>query len=117
MLNHVVLMKFKPDVTDAQIEALQAMLDDLPNKITEIQTYEFGKDVVQGERSYDFGLVSLFANTDTLRRYQTHPEHLEVLKTLKAMCESVITVDFFGTDAGSLKDHAPAPGIENLFKG
>jgi hypothetical protein len=117
MLNHVVLMKFKPDVGDDQIEALQAMFDDLPNKIIEIQTYEFGRDVVQGERSYDFGLVSLFANTDTLRRYQTHPEHLRVLETLKAMCESVITVDFFGTDAGSFKDHAPAPGIDKLFKG
>jgi len=36
MLNHVVLLKFKPGVSNSEIEALEKMLDDLPNKITEI---------------------------------------------------------------------------------
>jgi hypothetical protein len=117
MLNHVVLMKFKPEVAEEQIASLEAMLDDLPNKIVEIHSYEFGRDVVRGERSYDFGLVSLFANPETLQRYQTHPEHLKVLALLKSICDSIVAVDFYGSDAGSLKDYSPEPGIEKLFRG
>ena len=116
MLNHVVMMKFKPGVTDDQIAALEKMLDDLPNKIVEIHAYEFGRDVVRSERSYDFALVSLFANPEALKRYQTHPAHLKVLETLKKMCDDIIVADFYGSDAGSLKDYDPEPGVEKLFR-
>jgi hypothetical protein len=101
MINHVVLMKFKPEVSDADIRELEKRLDDLPNKIMEIQMYEFGRDLLHSERSYDFALVSLFANSQALERYQKHPEHLPVIEKVKTMCESVITVDFAGSDAGS----------------
>ena len=38
MINHVVLMKFKSDSSDGDIEELEKMLDDLPNKITQIHS-------------------------------------------------------------------------------
>jgi len=66
MINHVVLMKFKPGASQADIEDLEKSLDDLPNKIIEIHSYEFGRDLVRSDRSYDFALVSLFANLQTL---------------------------------------------------
>jgi hypothetical protein len=56
MINHVVLMKFNPDVNDDTIDDLEKSLDDLPNKIVEIQAYEFGRDRVHSEKSYDFAL-------------------------------------------------------------
>jgi hypothetical protein len=116
MLNHVVMMKFKPEVADDQIAALEKKLDDLPNRIVEIHAYEFGRDVLRSERSYDFAIVSLFANPEALQRYQTHPVHLKVLETLKTMCEHIVVVDFYGTDAASLKDYDPEPGVEKLFR-
>ena len=116
MLNHVVLMKFNETVTDEQVAELERMLDDLPNKIVEIHTYEFGRDVIRGERSYDFALVSLFANPESLQRYQTHSAHLEVAATLGKMCENILTVDFYGIDAGSLTKDEPEHGFEQLFK-
>ena len=61
MINHVVLMKFKPEATEEQIAELQTRLDDLPNRILEIQMYEFGRNLTECGGSYDFGLVSLFA--------------------------------------------------------
>jgi Stress responsive A/B Barrel Domain len=103
MINHVVLMKFKPDVNDDAIDALEKSLDDLPNKIVEIQTYEFGRDRVHSEKSYDFALVSLFANLEAMKRYQEHPAHLKVLQKIKTLSENIIVVDFEGTDAGSIK--------------
>ena len=99
MINHVVLMKFKPGVCDADIEALERILDALPNIITEIHTYEFGRDLVHSPSSYDFALTALFANLEALNRYQNHPQHLPVLKTMQEICESVATVDFEGPKA------------------
>ena len=103
MINHVVLMKFKPDVNDDAIDDLEKNLDDLPNKIVEIQAYEFGRDRVHSEKSYDFALVSLFANLEAVKRYQEHPAHLKVLQKITALAEKIRVVDFEGSDAGDIK--------------
>jgi len=108
MLNHVVVLKFKPDISDTDIEELEKMLDDLPNKIPEIHSYEFGRDIMHSKRSYDFALVSIFANPATLERYQQHRQHRPVLKKIKQMCETVVTVDFEGSDAGSIEIERPS---------
>ena len=107
MLNHVVMLKFKPEVKEADIKELEEMLDDLPNKITEIHAYEFGRNEIPSKRSFDFALVSLFANDIALKRYQEHRQHLPVLKKIKALCETVATVDFQGSDAGSIEYERP----------
>ena len=111
MLNHVVMMKFKSAVSEADIDGLEQMFDDLPNKIVEIHMYEFGRDILHTERSYDFALVSLFANQDALQRYQEHPAHLQVVSRLKELCEQIVTVDFFGSDSGDLKSKTPLESL------
>lgn len=103
MINHVVLIKFKSGAKDDKIDDLEKGLDDLPNQIVEVQAFEFGRDLIHSERSYDFALVSLFANLEALRRYQEHPAHLKVLQKMNRMSEDIITVDFEGTDAGKIK--------------
>ena len=107
MINHVVLMKFKPGVSEEDIRDLEKSLDQLPNKIMEIKMYEFGRDMLHSERSYDFALVSLFSNLQALERYQKHPDHLPVVEKVKSMCESVITVDFAGSDSDSTSAGPP----------
>jgi len=94
MIQHIVLLKFKPDTLPDDIADLEMRMDALPEAIVEIQSYEFGRDLVGSKRSYDFGLVSLFANLEAVQRYQVHPEHLKLLELIKKICESVITVDF-----------------------
>jgi len=107
MITHVVLMKFKPGVGDTQIRELEQRLDELPNKIMDIKMYEFGRDVVRSERSYDFSLVSLFANLSALERYQKHPDHLPVAEKIKNMCDSLITADFYGSDSAATEAGTP----------
>jgi len=111
MLNHVVLLKFKPDIAESDINKLEALLDDLPNRISEILVYEFGRNTIPSERAYDFALVSLFANPETLERYRQHPEHLKVLDHIKNICENIITTDFWGSDASSIKEQIPDMGL------
>ena len=94
MITHVVMMKFRPEVSKEEVDELEALLDALPEKIQEIQSYDFGRDVVRSERSFDFALVSVFANLDTLKHYQVHPEHQVVVKKLGGMCEQIAAVDY-----------------------
>ena len=111
MLNHVVLLKFKPDVVESDIKKLEALLDELPNKITEILVYEFGRNIIPSERAYDFALLSLFANPESLERYRQHPDHLKVLDVIKNISENIVTTDFMGSDAGSTKEKTPEMGL------
>jgi hypothetical protein len=94
MLKHIVLMKFKKGTGEAQIADLEKGLAGLPGAITEIAGYEFGRDIVRSERSYDFALVSAFADRDALMRYQVHPAHQVVLQQVREICESILAVDF-----------------------
>ncbi|PLX84171.1 MAG: stress responsive alpha-beta barrel domain-containing protein [Desulfuromonas sp.] len=94
MLRHVVFMKFKPETAAADIEAVEKGLAGLPATIAEIAAFEFGRDVVRSERSYDFALVSSFADLDAMQRYQGHPDHLAVVEKIKPICSSVLAVDF-----------------------
>jgi hypothetical protein len=93
MLKHVVLMKFKPGVTDDQIRDLAKSLGALPALIPEIKEFTFGRDL-RPEKVYDFALVSSFDDFAALNRYRPHPEHMAILKKVKAMCEQIQVVDF-----------------------
>lgn len=114
MINHIVLMKFKPGVSEDAIKDLEAGLDELPNRIYEIQMYELGRDVVRSRQSYDFGLVALFANLDTLQRYHNHPDLKIIVQKMNTLCENIVTVDFEGTDSGSLREQSPETGLPPL---
>ncbi len=94
MIKHVVMLKFKKDAQETGIGELEKKLGALPGVIPEIKSYEFGRDVLRSERSYDFALVSVFEDIEFLKRYQIHPRHKEVLKKVKDLCDSVIVADF-----------------------
>jgi hypothetical protein len=114
MLHHIVLMKFKSDASEEDLNRLEQMLDALPNKIIEIQTYEFGRDILRSERSYDFALVAGFANLETMQRYQTHPDHRKALAHIRAICEDIRAVDF--TSSYATPDNLVAPDPFTGFK-
>jgi len=114
MLHHIVLMKFKPGTSEEDVERLAAMLDALPDKIIQIQTYEFGRDIARTERSYDFALVSGFANLEALKRYQVHPDHQNVVAHIRAICDDIRAVDFTSkyTPPETLVDPDPFDGFK-----
>jgi len=94
MIKHVVFLKFKPGSTEADIADMEKSLGALPARISEIESFEFGRDIIRSERSCDFALVSAFADLDALKRYQIHPDHQAVLGKVLNLCESILAVDF-----------------------
>ena len=83
MLTHVVMMKFKPEVTDMQIDTLEKHLNTLSNIIVEIQSNQFGRNAAPSVYAYDFSLIMTFANIEALNHYRTHPEHIKLANELK----------------------------------
>jgi Stress responsive A/B Barrel Domain len=111
MIHHVVVVKFKPGVSDVDIEELERILDDLPNRIIEIQTLEFGRDIIHSKQSCDYAVLSLLANPETLARCQQYPAYQAVDQLIGKLSERIVTVDFQATDAGSIAaDTLTLPG-------
>ena len=94
MLTHVVLFKFNPESGESEIQHALDALRELPDKISEIQEFRVGADIVRSERSYDLALVSSFTDLDALQRYQVHPEHQKFVAYLKTVATSIVAVDF-----------------------
>lgn len=94
MIKHVVVAKFKAGVSDAVIADIEKGLSGLPAIIAEIKQFQFGRDVLRSERSYDFALASEFEDLEALKRYLVHPAHVEAATILRQNSESLIVADF-----------------------
>lgn len=93
MIKHVVLAKFKPEVTEADVAELRKKLAALPAIIPEIKGYDFGQDV-RPEKTLDFALVSTFEDMAAVKRYLVQPDHVVVGKYIRGLCESLQIIDF-----------------------
>jgi hypothetical protein len=93
MLKHIVLLKFNESVTTEQIADLKSSLLALPKIIKEIKSYECGSDA-RPIKTFDFVLVSTFADFDAMKRYQVQPDHVEVLTKVRNLSAKIEVADF-----------------------
>ena len=76
MITHVVIFRWKPDTTSAQIAAIGAALDRLPAAVPSIRSYRHGADLGSSAPSnHDYAVVATFDDVDGWRAYDTHPAH------------------------------------------
>ena len=94
MLTHIVLWKYKPEVTAEQRAHHVQRLRDLKGAILEIVTFHVGADVLHLARSYDTGLVATFRDRAALDVYTNDARHQEVVAIGREFAENVVSVDF-----------------------
>ena len=94
MLTHIVIWKYKPEVSDEQRREHVARLRALDGRIPEIRSFAVGSDVLGLPRSYHTGLVATFSDRAGLEAYNVHPEHQAVVELGRAISEHVASVDF-----------------------
>ncbi|MCK7611062.1 Dabb family protein [Roseibium sediminicola] len=77
MIRHIVLIKFKPDVSEETISDLFAELREIEKQVSGIRGITSGRSESPEkiERGYMHGFVVDFDDWDALERYQTHPDH------------------------------------------
>ena len=94
MLTHIVVWKYKPEVSDEQRRDHVARLRALDGRIPEIQSFAVGSDVLGLPRSYHTGLVATFRDRAGLAAYDAHTDHQAVAQLGRTISEHVVSVDF-----------------------
>ncbi len=97
VLRHVVLFKFKKEVTKAEIKEVTDAFSALPKKIKQITDFEWGTDVSVENKAAGFthGFVVSFASTKSRDEYLPHPAHKEFVKLVGPRLEDVLVFDFW----------------------
>jgi hypothetical protein len=94
MLTHIVVWKYKPEITEEQRREHRLKLNHLTDIIPEIISLDAGADMLNLPRSYDTGLVATFADEAALDIYTNNAEHLKVAAFGKEIAAHVVSVDF-----------------------
>jgi hypothetical protein len=97
-VRHLVVFKYKPDATAAQITEATQAFKSLKNKIPGIVSFEHGNNISPEHKDLGFNYVYLitFENAAARDAYLPHPEHEkfgQLLGQLKVV-EDVFVVDF-----------------------
>jgi hypothetical protein len=89
MIRHIVLIRFRTQVTEAQIAAMFAELEAIRTKISGVLAITSGRSESPEkiERGYMHGFVVDFDGWDALEAYQTHPDHKALGAKLVAHAE------------------------------
>lgn len=93
MLTHIVCFKYKADTSEATRAEHRAKLQGLAG-LDGVVDLKVGADVVRSPRSYDTGLIVVFADRAGLDAYAKHPQHVPVAQWGAGLCEHVVAVDF-----------------------
>lgn len=94
MIKHVVFFKFSPDASQEARDSALEGLAKLPNVIDTIREFELGRDVLRLPRSWDAVLIATYESKEDLKVYSDHPAHVAAAGAIKALCESIGSVDF-----------------------
>ena len=94
MLTHIVVWKYREDTEQFAREEHVNLLRSLAAIIPEVQSLSVGTDTLFLPRSYDTGLVAIFADRAALDAYTIHPEHVKVAEFGRTISAHVASVDF-----------------------
>lgn len=97
LLRHVVVFKFKPDATEAQIQEIVDAFAELPSQIDTIVGFEHGKNISTEGKDAGFHHVFIvtFKDKAGLDAYIPHAAHTAFVAKLKPSLQEAFVVDYF----------------------
>ena len=93
MVTHIALYKLVHANTET-VEEARKVLASQAGKVPHFRHFEVGVNLLDSYRAYDLVLRAKFDSMEDLQAYQRHPAHVEVVKYLQGVRQSVITVDY-----------------------
>ena len=97
MVEHIVLMKLKADVTEEQIGALTQALLKMGDEIPGIEEISAGvNSSSEGKnQGYNYGMLVRFPDAAARDNYLPHPFHLKTSSEhLRPMADDVLVLDY-----------------------
>ncbi len=95
-VQHMVVVKFKPDIAAARIDELFVQLREFWSKMPDI-TYFAGGPYSSPEglnQGYTHGFLVTFTSAAARDAYLVHPEHQRVVNLVLPMLDGVLAFDF-----------------------
>ena len=87
MIKHVVMWRLYDEAEGRSkadnIRIFLEKLETLPNRIPQIQSFDFGANAIDQKEQADVVLIAEFKDKQALEAYRTHPAHLEFIKNIK----------------------------------
>ena len=99
-LQHIVLMKFPSALSADEDATLRAMVASWPEEIGTMTELRFGGDLTGGRsRGYQYLLLTVFPDADTLAAYVSHPVHQLLIRFLDDHGCERLAFDYYLDDA------------------
>jgi len=97
LLRHVVIFKFKDEVTKDEVQEVVDAFAALPRKISEIHDFEWGTDMSVENLANGFTHCFLVTFRDEAARatYLPHPAHQDFVKLVGPRVDKVLVVDYW----------------------
>jgi len=97
LLRHVVLFKFKSELTPAEVQEVVTAFASLKGKIDLIEDFEWGTDISVENLAQGFThcFVGTFRDTASRDAYLPHPAHAEFVKLAGPRIDKVLVVDYW----------------------
>ena len=73
MIQHIVLLKWKPDTTEEQILAAFRRAEHLPNEIDGVDSLTIGRNRVRHDHGFTHVLIVRLSDEQALEEYLDHP--------------------------------------------
>ena len=111
MIEHIVLLKLKPDVTDEQVRAAFQAAEELPNEIPGLAKFSYGRDRSNPSHGFNVAAVVQLADEEALAAYLGHPSRLAYIEEyVDPLTEARIELDV-------PSDGTHLPGIATWYWG
>ncbi len=96
-LRHIVLFKFKPEVTPAQLDEINRAFQDLKRHIPQVKDFERGLNNSPEGLNKDFthGYLVTFATEDDRAAYLPHPAHQQFVALLGGKLDEAFVFDYW----------------------
>jgi Stress responsive A/B Barrel Domain len=95
-VHHMVLLRFKPEVSDTAIAEVLQKVEDLKHSIPGIDYCSSGAySSPEGfNKGFTHGFLTTFINSEARDHYLPHPNHESVKNDLFAIAEDAVAFDF-----------------------
>jgi hypothetical protein len=95
MLRHVVLLRWKPGTTPAQLESLERALAAMQSHCPTLRAYRYGRDAGLVEGNFSFAIVADCDDAAGFRAYAANAYHQQVIaEQIRPILESRAAAQF-----------------------
>ena len=100
MIKHIVLVRFKKEITTQQIRQIFEKNGALEHILPSMKNFDYGKynGAMERHKGFDYAFYMTFTSAQQRDEYLIHPEHVKVGNELRSMLDTTGTDSFLAFD-------------------